>query len=203
MSVWRVGSAASSDANSTRGGTPRRPLVLRLRRPGCTAFGIGVVPDLNSPATANGGTGFGPQAGPSTGGIPAITSFTAANAMSGFVGVTTTTHPGFTAGTMAARRGTPPFFNFGGPSTAAPQAASASTAMAALTTPPSPASPRSVLEPPASSSSSMEASPSAADPDWAALVARNLRRRVAIDRRPGGRRRGTWSPVALGFSSGN
>nr|CAB3454005.1 unnamed protein product [Digitaria exilis] len=69
---------------------PRRPLIVRLHRPGSSAIGIGIIPDLNAPtaATTNGGTGFGPQAGSSNvGGIPAVTSFTVANTASGFAGL--------------------------------------------------------------------------------------------------------------------
>ncbi|RLN12209.1 hypothetical protein C2845_PM09G23970 [Panicum miliaceum] len=101
---------------------PRRPLVLQLRHPGCTASGIGVIPDLNSTTAAIGNAGFGPQAGPSN---AAITSFTAANTASGFAGPTMETHPSFVVGTRAARRGAPPYYNSSGLSSTAASAASA------------------------------------------------------------------------------
>jgi hypothetical protein len=54
---------------------PRRPLVFRLRLPGYTELGIGIIPNLTSPTTAMvGTTGFGPQVAPSTVAPPAITA---------------------------------------------------------------------------------------------------------------------------------
>ncbi|RLM56098.1 hypothetical protein C2845_PM10G09570 [Panicum miliaceum] len=155
---------------------PRRPLVFRLRRPGCTEFGIRVIPDLTFSVVATAGTaGFGPQAGPSnTGGRPIVNSFAVAGA-----------HPSFTIGTMAARQSAPPFFNSGGPSAAAASAAAASTATDA----PGMA--------PASPSAETDATTSTTP-----TPARLFGRVAATDRRPG-IRRGTWSPAALGLSSDN
>ncbi|RLN39559.1 hypothetical protein C2845_PM01G10860 [Panicum miliaceum] len=99
---------------------PRRPLAFRLRRPGCTDEGVGIITDLNpsSPAAAAAGiAGFGPQAGPSNaGGRHTVTTFT---------GATTDVHPSFIFEIRAARRGAPPHPNPGGSSTAAASAASA------------------------------------------------------------------------------
>jgi hypothetical protein len=153
--------ATPSAATRLRTPTPleetlRRPLVFRLRRRGCTAFGIRVIPDVNSTVTATpGDVGFGHQASPST----APPSFADINA--------TAARPSFIIGTMAARRGAPPFYDAGGPSTAAPTEASATAS-------PAPASPPSASAPP----------------------------RPTPPCQPG-ISCGTWSPAALGLSSGN
>jgi hypothetical protein len=43
-------------------------------------------------------------------GSPVVTTITAANFSSSLVGPSTTAHPSFTLGTMAARKSAPPFF---------------------------------------------------------------------------------------------
>jgi hypothetical protein len=99
---------------------PRRRLVVRIRRPGTQAQGVGVIPDLNvpRPTTATGNAGFGPQA--------------ATTSTPGLVGPTTAAHPSFTVGTMAARRGAPPFFtDDGGPPSASSTPATEETTAAA------------------------------------------------------------------------
>ncbi|RLM61002.1 hypothetical protein C2845_PM14G12740 [Panicum miliaceum] len=161
---------------------PRRRLVFHLRQPGCTSFGIGVIPNTNtSTAAPTGNAGFDPQAGPSNvGDRHAITSFTAANAASGFVKATAVAHPSFTIGMMAAHRGAPPFYDASGPSTAAPAEASVMAS-------PAPASPPSA----AGTSSTNAPSPP-----------RPFGHVAATDHRPS-IRRGTWSPATLGLSSEN
>jgi hypothetical protein len=62
-------------------------------------------------------------------GSPAVTTITAANYSSGLVGPSTAAHPSFTLGTMAARRGAPPFFR----DTGGPPSASSTTKEAAPT----------------------------------------------------------------------
>ncbi|RLM61755.1 hypothetical protein C2845_PM14G04390 [Panicum miliaceum] len=162
--------------------TPRRPLVFHLCGLGCTAFGIGVIPDPYSTAAATpSNASFGPQAGPSNAGSRhAITSFTAANAASGLAGATMAAHPSFTIGTMAARRNAPPFFNSSGLSAAATSAASEAPGMV-----------------PASPSAATDATVSTAP-----LPARIFSRVAAMDRWPG-IRHCSWCPAALGLSSGN
>jgi hypothetical protein len=113
----------------------RRPLVFRLRRPGCTTFGIGVIPNPNSSA-AVGNVGFSPQSSPGTATVPGFTEIAAPGA-----------HPSFTIGIMAAHRNAPPFFNASGPSTTAPPAEAASMTSEAPAVPASPPPP----PPPASS----------------------------------------------------
>jgi hypothetical protein len=99
------------------------------------------VPSL---ATNTGGNaGFGPPAGPPYDhGQASITSFTAADTASTFIGSTMVMHPSFILRTMAARRGTPLFNNdYDVAAPAAPvqppsAAAAAATPMANATPPP-------------------------------------------------------------------
>lgn len=71
---------------------PRRPFVLRIRRPGSNAEGVGVIPDLNvsrsMTAAAVNNADFGPQVAP-----PAIRSFTAAAMSSGLIGLASSDPP--------------------------------------------------------------------------------------------------------------
>ena len=90
-------------------------------------------------------------------------------------GTTMALHSSFIIGTRAARRGAPSFYKAGNPSTAA----------SATSTPP--ASP---------------ATPTDASASTAPSPARLLGHMAATDRRSG-IRRGTWSPAALGLSSGH
>jgi len=90
-------------------------------------------------------------------------------------GTTMAMHPSFIVGTRTARWGAPPFYKAGGSSTAASVASM----------------------PPASPAMSTDTSASTA-PSTAHLLGRV----AATDRRPG-IRRGTWSPAALGLSSGH
>ncbi|RLN33481.1 hypothetical protein C2845_PM03G34310 [Panicum miliaceum] len=92
-----------------------------------------------------------------------------------FTGATMDVHPSFIFGTRAALRGAPPHPNPGGSSTATASAASAASAAPGAST---------------------EAAPLAPTP------ARLFGRVAAKDRRSG-IRRGTWSPAALGLSSGH
>ncbi|RLM70209.1 hypothetical protein C2845_PM17G02380 [Panicum miliaceum] len=106
---------------------PRRPLVLRLHRPGSNTEGIGVILDLNSTAAAaTGDAGFGPRAGPlNAGGRHTVTTFT---------GATIDVHPSFIFGTGVARRGAPAHPNPGGYSSTAASAASAAPSATPTTT---------------------------------------------------------------------
>jgi hypothetical protein len=109
----------------------RSHLAVRIRRLGTQTEGVGVIPDMIVPAPATetvaGNASFGPQAGPAT-----IHSFTAAAMSPGLTGPSTAVHPSFTAGTIVARCGAPPFFSEAGrpPSTSSTTATQEATAAA-------------------------------------------------------------------------
>lgn len=71
-------------------------MTFRIRHPGTEMEGIGVITDVNAPRAGTVNAGFGPQAGPTA------------------IGGHKETHPSFVIGTMAARRGAPPFFKENG-----------------------------------------------------------------------------------------
>nr|TKW03698.1 hypothetical protein SEVIR_7G058501v2 [Setaria viridis] len=68
------------------------PIILRIHHPGTGMEGVGVLADTNTPRAGTGNAGFGPQVGPTANGGHQEA------------------HPSFRLGTMAARRGEPPFF---------------------------------------------------------------------------------------------
>jgi len=108
--------------------------------------------------------------------VVAPTPLTSGNAGFGLqAGTTMALHSSFIVGTRAARRGAPPFYKAGKPSTAA----------SATSTPPT-----------------SPATPTDASASTAPSPARLLGHMAATDRRSG-IRRGTWSPAALGLSSGH
>ncbi|XP_039851001.1 nuclear pore complex protein DDB_G0274915-like [Panicum virgatum] len=144
-STTAAAASSSTSDSSERTGTATPPYMT------------GIVDERNvvaptPPTSSNAGLGL--QAGPST----------------NIGGTTMALHSSFIVGTRAARRGTPPFYKAGNPSTAA----------SATSTPPtSPATPTDAPSP-----------------------TRLLGPMAATDRRSG-IRRGTWSPAALGLSSGH
>jgi hypothetical protein len=80
-----------------------------IRHPAKIGEDVGIIPNVDLPTAATmaavGIAGFGFQASST-----AVTTFTTANFFSGLAGPSTAAHPSFTLGTMAARRGAPPFF---------------------------------------------------------------------------------------------
>ncbi|KAG2581419.1 hypothetical protein PVAP13_6KG028035 [Panicum virgatum] len=149
-STTAAAASSSTSDSSERTGTAPPPYMT------------GIVDERNvvapTPPTS-GNAGLGLQAGPST----------------NIGGTTMALHSSFIVGTRAARRGAPPFYKAGNPSTAA----------SATSTPP--ASPATPIDASASTAPSL---------------ARLLGHMAATDRRSG-IRRGTWSPAMLGLSSGH